>query len=184
MNPTTKRMLSTIAIIIASVAFGIVLTADLGLIRKSNAQPSSSSIQTTSGPITSVSIPSFADLAARVAPAVVSITTTEVVHTTANQKGFGIDPFEFFFPNPNDQSPGRRSPHRQQQPDDGDDDHVQRSGGSGFIISPDTTRPPTLRSSRSTPARRSRPFRSATRIASARVTGPSPSATPSSSRTR
>jgi serine protease Do len=135
MNPTTKRMLSTIAIIIASVAFGIVLTADLGLIRKSNAQPSA--IQTTSGPITSVSIPSFADLAARVAPAVVSITTTEVVHTPANQKNFGIDPFEFFFPNPNDQSPGRRSPHRQQTPDDGDDDHVQRSGGSGFIISPD-----------------------------------------------
>ena len=30
MNPSTKRILSTIAIIIASVAFGIVVSADLG----------------------------------------------------------------------------------------------------------------------------------------------------------
>src|ERR1700682_6146656 len=137
MNPTTKRTLSTIAIIIASVAFGIVLSADLGFIGKSNAQ-SSSPIQTTSGPITSVSIPSFADLAARVAPAVVSITTTEVVHSSA-QRNFGADPFQFFFPNPNDQSP---NPHRGQRrpqvtPDDGDDEHAQHSGGSGFIISAD-----------------------------------------------
>src|SRR3954470_9771138 len=136
MNPSTKRIVSTIAIIIASVAFGIVLSADLGLMKTSNAQPAST-IQTSSGPITSVSIPSFADLAARVAPAVVSITTTEVVHT-AQRRG-GIDPFEFFFPNPNggDQSP-RRTPRRQTpNSDDDDDEHAQHSGGSGFIISPD-----------------------------------------------
>ncbi len=138
MNPSTKRIVSTIAIIIASVAFGIVLSADLGLMRKSNAQPATS-IQTSSGPITSVSFPSFADLAARVAPAVVSITTTEVVHTTVQRRGGGIDPFEFFFPNPNggDQSP-RRMPRRQTpNSDDDDDEHAQRSGGSGFIISAD-----------------------------------------------
>src|SRR5258708_1730494 len=141
MNPSTKRLLSTIAIIIASVAFGIVLSADLGLIRKSNAQPTpiqTTSLPTTSGPITSVSIPSFADLAARVAQAVVAITTTEIVHTSTN-RNFGVDPFEFFFPNPNNQSPNpRRTPRRQQStPDDGDDEHAQRSGGSRFIISPD-----------------------------------------------
>ena len=33
MNSTTKRILSTLAIIIASVAFGIVVSADLGLMR-------------------------------------------------------------------------------------------------------------------------------------------------------
>ena len=38
MNSSTKRILSTLAIIIASVAFGVVLTADLGLMRQSNAQ--------------------------------------------------------------------------------------------------------------------------------------------------
>ena len=37
MNPSTKRILSTIAIIIASVAFGVVLSADLGFMKASNA---------------------------------------------------------------------------------------------------------------------------------------------------
>src|SRR5437867_12000825 len=135
MNSRTKRILSTIAIIIASVTFGVVISADLGLMRKSNAQ--SAPIQTTSGStatVTSVSIPSFADIASRVAPAVVSITSTEVVKTSDMQRrNFGIDPFDFFFPNPN----GRRRPNsnRNQAPND-DDEHAQRRGGSGFIISP------------------------------------------------
>jgi serine protease Do len=139
MNSSTKRILSTLAIIIASVAFGVVLTADLGLMRKSNAQ-TTTPIQTSSGPVTSVTIPSFADVAARVAPAVVSITTTEVVKTSRN-RGFGIDPFEFFFPSPQQGPNNRQNPHRQMVPknqdDSGDDEHAQRAGGSGFIISPD-----------------------------------------------
>jgi serine protease Do len=135
MSSSTKHILSTLAIILASVAFGIVLTADLGFMRTSNAQPSPA-IQTTSGAVTSVTIPSFADLAARVAPAVVSITSTEVVKTSARR---GFDPFEFFVvPSPNGGDNNRRAPRRQQIPNDGEDDeHAQRSGGSGFIISPD-----------------------------------------------
>jgi serine protease Do len=139
MNSSTKRILSTLAIIVASVAFGVVLTADLGLMRQSNAQ-TATPITTASGPVTSVTIPSFADVAARVAPAVVSITTTEVVKTSRN-RGFGIDPFEFFFPSPQQGPNSRPNPHRQQTPrnqdDGGDDEHAQRAGGSGFIISPD-----------------------------------------------
>jgi serine protease Do len=133
MNPRTKSILSTIAIMVASVAFGVIISADLGLMRKSSAQ-SAPQIQTsTGGTVTSVTIPSFADIASRVAPAVVSITSTEVVKTSEMQRkrGFGIDPFDFFFPNPD----GRRRPSPRQQPDD--DEHAQRSGGSGFIISPD-----------------------------------------------
>src|SRR5438477_414410 len=80
MNSRSKRILSMIAIIIASVAFGVIISADLGVMRKSNAQ--SSPIQTSSGAVTSVTIPSFADIASRVAPAVVSITSTEVVKTS------------------------------------------------------------------------------------------------------
>src|SRR5438270_4392416 len=136
MNSRTKRILSTMAIIIASVVFGIVISADLGLMRKSNAQ-SAPVIQTSSGPAvaTTVSVPSFADIAARVAPAVVSITSTEVVKTSdMRRRGFGIDPFDFFFPNPND---SRRRPNSRDQGDQGEDEHAQRSGGSGFIISPD-----------------------------------------------
>jgi len=137
MNSSTKRILSTLAIIVASVAFGVVLTADLGLMRQSNAQ-TAAPIQTATGPVTSVTIPSFADVAARVAPAVVSITTTEVVKTSRN-RGFGIDPFEFFFPSPQQGPNNRQNPHRQQTPRDqsDDDEHAQRAGGSGFIISPD-----------------------------------------------
>lgn len=133
MNSSRKRVASTLAIMIASAAFGVILTADLGLMPKSIAQ--SAPIQTSSGPVTSVTIPSFADVAARVAPAVVSITTTEIVHSAdVRRRGTGIDPFEFFFPDPND-------PHRQPRgrgnaaPED--DEHRQLSGGSGFIISPD-----------------------------------------------
>jgi len=136
MNPTTKRILSTIAIIIASVAFGVVVTADLGLMRPSHAQ---SAIQTTSGgvPAVSVTIPSFADVAARVMPAVVSITSTEVIKTSdlRRQSPFGGDPFEFFFPSPG-QGNGQRSPRGNRTPDD-DDERKQVAGGSGFIISPD-----------------------------------------------
>jgi serine protease Do len=132
MNQSTKRILSTIAIIIASVAFGVIVSADLGLMRKSNAQ--SAPIQTSQGAVTSVSIPSFADVAARVAPAVVSITTTEIVHTSDLRRrgGSGIDPFEFFFPDPRNPRGNGRSPQSE-----GDDEHRQLSGGSGFIISPD-----------------------------------------------
>jgi serine protease Do len=129
MSQSTKRVLSTLAIVIASVAFGVLVSADLGLMKQSNAQ---TTIQTTQGAVTSVTIPSFADVAARVMPAVVSITTTEIVKSSARRgQPFGMDPFEFFFP-PDQQNPQRRRP---QQPDD--DERRQLSGGSGFIISPD-----------------------------------------------
>ena len=136
MNPTTKRILSTIAIIIASVAFGVVLSADLGFMKASNAQ--SSSIQTTSSgtPITTVTIPSFADVAARVMPAVVSIRSTEVIKTSdlRKQTPFGADPFDFFFPDP--RGNGQRNPRKAPGGSD-DDEQKQVAGGSGFIISPD-----------------------------------------------
>ncbi len=135
MTASTKRVLSTIAIVIASVAFGVIISADLGLMRSSHAQPAPQ-IQTTSGSVTSVTIPSFADVAARVMPAVVSIRSTEIVKSSEMRQrgGGGFDPFEFFFPNPG-QTPRRHG--MQQQPNDQDDEHAQRSGGSGFIISPD-----------------------------------------------
>ena len=125
MSQSTKRILSTIAIIIASVAFGVLVSADLDLMRPSSAQ--STPIQTAQGAVTSVTIPSFADVASRVAPAVVSITTTEIVRNDSRRR-FGIDPFDFFFPDP-------RNPRRPQSEDD--NERRQQSGGSGFIISSD-----------------------------------------------
>jgi serine protease Do len=127
MSHLTKRVLSTSAIVIASVTFGVLVSADLGLMPASNAQ--TGQIQTAQGPVTSVTIPSFADVAARAMPAVVSISTTEIVRGADRRRQFSIDPFEFFFPDP-------RDPRRQQQPQE-DDERRQLSGGSGFIISPD-----------------------------------------------
>ena len=129
MNASTKRILSTIAIVIASVAFGILISADLGLMRTSKAQ---TTMQGPQGPVTAVTIPSFADVAARVMPTVVSVRSTEIVKMSEQRRrNFGVDPFEFFFPDPSD--PRRRG----QRPDEEDDERRQESGGSGFIISPD-----------------------------------------------
>jgi serine protease Do len=129
MNASTKRILSTMAIVIASVAFGILISADLGLMRTSKAQ--TSTIQTAQGVVPAVTIPSFADVAARVMPTVVSVRSTEIVKLSEQRRrGMGgVDPFEFFFPDPS----GRRQP---QQPQD-DEERRQESGGSGFIISAD-----------------------------------------------
>jgi serine protease Do len=128
-----KRILSTIAIVIASVAFGVLISADLDLMPKTHAQSATPLLQTPQpGPVMSVTIPSFADVAARVMPAVVSITTTEIVKQSAmRRRGTNIDPFDFFFPDPQQQQPQRRGMGDQ------DDERRQLSGGSGFIISPD-----------------------------------------------
>jgi len=134
MSQSTKRVLSTIAIVIASVAFGILISADLGFMRTSKAQTggTSQSVSGSSTGVSAVTIPSFADVAARVMPAVVSIRSTEIVRGSERRQ-FGIDPFEFFFPDP--QNPNRRRSPQQQEPED--DERRQESGGSGFIISPD-----------------------------------------------
>ncbi len=126
MSQFTKRILSTIAIVIASVAFGVLVSADLGLLRSSHAQTSSPMIQTPQGAITAVTIPSFADLAARAMPAVVSVSTTEIVKGSDMRRRFGFDPFDLI-PDPN--SAPRRN--------DDDDGIPQRGGGSGFIVSQD-----------------------------------------------
>ena len=127
MTQSTKRMLSTVAIVIASVAFGVLVSADLGLLRPSQAQTATTAVQTPQGPVVSVTIPSFADLAARAMPAVVSVNTTEIVKGGDLRRRFGIDPFDFF--------PDPRDPRRR---DDDDEDGIpQRGGGSGFIISQD-----------------------------------------------
>ncbi|HXI12604.1 MAG TPA: Do family serine endopeptidase [Thermoanaerobaculia bacterium] len=129
MSQPIKRTLSIIAIIIASAAFGMILTADLGWMKRSSAQQTSSMTVESSVQPVAVTIPSFAAIADRVMPAVVSITTTEVLKESEvrRRQGGGTDPFEFFFPDP-------RRPPRQNEDDD---ERQQKSGGSGFIISND-----------------------------------------------
>src|SRR5947209_10427899 len=132
MNHSMKRFMSTGAIVIASVTFGILISADLGLMPQTHAQ-SVATIQANAAPVTSVTIPSFADVASRVMPAVVSITTTEIVKTGDMRRNGAISPFDFFFPEPGQGNNNRR----RAVPDEQDDERRQLSGGSGFIISPD-----------------------------------------------
>ncbi|MGK2855926.1 MAG: trypsin-like peptidase domain-containing protein [Thermoanaerobaculia bacterium] len=125
MNQPAKRAFSVAAIVVASFAAGVILTADFGFTRPSIAQEASADRR---APVASVTVPSFADIADRVMPAVVSITSTEVVKEPA-RRFHGNDPFEFFFPDPGRQAP--QSP--QQQPEE----RRQVSGGTGFIITDD-----------------------------------------------
>ncbi|MFZ2490280.1 MAG: trypsin-like peptidase domain-containing protein [Thermoanaerobaculia bacterium] len=131
MSDSTKRILSTAAIVIASVTFGVLVSADLGLMPESKAQ-TTTTVQTPSGvSVPSVTIPSFADLAARATPAVVSIRSVEIVSVTQRRRG--NSPFDFFFPDRNDP----RLPPGHPGTGEGDDEEARRSGGSGFIISSD-----------------------------------------------
>ena len=117
----TKHWLPLLALVLTSVLAGMVISAELGWTPQSNAQtelPVSSSGETT------MVVPSFADVAERVMPAVVSITTTELV--SGEQQRRGMDPFDFFFRGP--------QPPMDDQPFD---EREQVSGGSGFIITPD-----------------------------------------------
>jgi len=125
MSQTAKRAVSVAAIVVASFAAGVIFTADFGFTRPSLAQESTAEKR---GPVASVTVPSFADLADRVMPAVVSITSTEVVKE-APRSPHGNDPFEFFFPDPRRQTP--------QAPGGETEEHRQVSGGTGFIISDD-----------------------------------------------
>ena len=126
MTQTVKRNLSIAAIVVASVAAGMVMTADLGWLPGSSAQQ-----LTPEGTIPPVALPSFADVADRVMPAIVSIQSTEYVQP--GERGQGINPFDFFFGDPRrPQDP--RTPRR---PDAEPEAIPQRGLGSGFIISPD-----------------------------------------------
>lgn len=120
MTQRLKRNLSIAAIIIASVAAGMVLSADLGWLASSRAQQA----RAEEVAVPPVPLPSFADMAERVMPAVVSITSTEIVGPDDRR---GMSPFDFFFP-----GPGQREPQRFP-----DEERAIPSGGSGFFISPD-----------------------------------------------
>ncbi|HSN69794.1 MAG TPA: Do family serine endopeptidase [Thermoanaerobaculia bacterium] len=121
-----KRNLSIAAIVVASVAAGMVMTADLGWLPGSSAQQ-----LTAEGTIPPVALPSFADVADRVMPAIVSIQSTEYVQP--GERGRGINPFDFFFGDPR----RPQDPRAPQRPDPEPEAIPQRGLGSGFIISPD-----------------------------------------------
>ncbi len=137
MSTTRSRNLTTILLVVGAVVFGMVLAGGLQLTVPGSAQPTQtvlSATQIASSNPTLRGLPSFADLAEAVDPAVVSIASATIERRSSRR---GTDPFEFFF-GPR-QRPGRPGPQQQpQQPGEGDqEDFRSDSGGSGFVISRD-----------------------------------------------
>lgn len=137
MKSRSTRNFLTLLLVLGAVTFGMVLASGLGLSVPGIADDSASPGPQLITPSTnSIGLPSFADLAEVVGPAVVSIRADSYQQATSRRRGGGgMDPFEFFF------GPRGRG---QQQPDEepeGTDPRGQRfrqeSGGSGFVISAD-----------------------------------------------
>ena len=140
MSNPTKRNLATFLLVLGAVLFGMVLAGGLQLTapgaadQAENANLSATRLAAQHG---AAVLPSFADLAEAVDPAVVSIQAATIEKGNGNRRGpgQGVDPFEFFF--------GPRN--RQQRPNDDNNNEEEQqpqefrsdAGGSGFVISPE-----------------------------------------------
>ena len=139
MSTPSKRNLATFLLVLGAVVFGMVLAGGLQLtIPGSAAEQDSANGNLSATRLASehlTTLPSFADLAQAVDPAVVSIQSATIEKAPSGRRGQGQgqDPFEFFF--------GPRNRRPQQQPDGEDgpgqpEEFRSDSGGSGFVISP------------------------------------------------
>ncbi len=130
---TSTKVLSLTALVSGAVVFGMILAGSLDLTRRASAQRDpvpSSAPAAPSRPQPLMAIPSFADIAEQVMPAIVTVTATDIVKPRSRQGvpfhhfGDGESPFDFFLPGPGQ---GRGD----------DEEHKELSGGTGFIIDPD-----------------------------------------------
>jgi len=143
MSMTSKRNLATFLLVLGAVVFGMVLAGGLQLTVPGVAQENmNASLSATrlAAQHTTV-LPSFADLAQAVDPAVVSIQSATIEKSAGRRGGGGqgVDPFEFFF-GPRNRQPQQQQPQRPGDEGEGGDDSEgfrSDSGGSGFVISPE-----------------------------------------------
>jgi serine protease Do len=132
MKSSSSRQFVTLLLVLGAVTFGMVLASGLGLTVPGLAEDAAPGPQVVA-PGDSVSgLPSFADLAEAVGPAVVSI-RADTFREGPQRRG-GVDPFEFFFGPRGRQDPRQQEPQQPQQPPQR---FRQESGGSGFVISAD-----------------------------------------------
>jgi serine protease Do len=137
MSQPRSRQVATLVLVFGAVVFGMMLAGGLNLTSPSISAPAANAAAPAApaGPAVTPSsiqgLPSFADLADQVLPAVVSIEAV-TIEKSSNRRGQPGDPFEFFF------GPQRRP---RQSPDDqggGEpEEYRQDAGGSGFVISAD-----------------------------------------------
>ena len=134
MSTLSKRNLATILLVAGAVVFGMVLAGGLQLTVPGSADQEAANLSATRlASLHGTALPSFADLAEAVDPAVVSIQAATIEKTPAGRRGQGIDPFEFFFGPRNRQQPRQPNDDEGSQPDEFRSD----AGGSGFVIGPD-----------------------------------------------
>lgn len=133
-----SRTVTTLGLLFGAVIFGMVLAGGLDLSAKGAAAPAATAASAVASPAGEAPsqarggtayLPSFADLAEKVLPAVVSIEAQTIEKADARRipgHGGSQDPFQFFF--------GPRGGQPQ-----GDDNREYRSdsGGSGFVVSAD-----------------------------------------------
>jgi serine protease Do len=131
MTEPRSRLFVILLLVFAAVVFGMVLAGGLDFTPAGVAAPEPAAVPPPgAGALSIQALPSFADLAAAVLPAVVSIDAVTIERGRGGPRpGQPIDPFEFFF------GPRRERPDGQ----DGDQPREFRSdsGGSGFVISAD-----------------------------------------------
>ena len=139
MSTSRKRHLATFLLVLGAVVFGMVLAGGLqltlpGMAADSDAALSATQIASSRPAI--ATLPSFADLAQAVDPAVVSIQAATIEKGGAERRGGrggrgGTDPFEFFF------GPRQRPDGQGQDDQQGPQDFRSDAGGSGFVVSRD-----------------------------------------------
>jgi serine protease Do len=139
---TKTKVLSLAALLTGSVVFGMILAGTLDFTKHASAQKTAAAsavaaAATAEAPTRApqmIALPSFADIAEQVMPAIVSVTATDIIKADKRRRSFhnfgnpdGSDPFEFFF--------GPDGPRRKGADDD--EDQKQLSGGTGFLIESD-----------------------------------------------
>jgi serine protease Do len=135
------KVLSLAALLTGSVVFGMILAGSLDFTKRASAQKTAAAPAAAAAaapaPVRATQIaglPSFADIAEQVMPAIVSVRATDIIKADKRRRSFhnfgngdSQDPFEFFF---GPDGPRRRS-------GDDDEDQKQLSGGTGFLIESD-----------------------------------------------
>lgn len=139
---TKTKVLSLSALLAAGTVFGVILAGNLDLTKRAAADresapaPAAEPARAGGARGGAASLPSFADLAEQAMPAVVTVTSTDIVkgdkrrtpfHRWNEGQGEG-SPWDFFF----GPSPDRRGGDGSEE-----EDHKEMSGGTGFLIEPD-----------------------------------------------
>jgi serine protease Do len=134
MTTTRSRHLVSALLVVGAVVFGMVLAGGLDMTAPGLTAPEATLSATQVAQASPLrNLPSFADLAEAVEPAIVSIQAA-TIERTRRQRAPQFDPFEFFFRDRRPPGPNGEEPPGEE---DGPDQFRSDAGGSGFVITQD-----------------------------------------------